>query len=547
MRWLVTLLSLGVSLPTVAAAQELNPQAFPVGEEALGLGGAYTGRAHDASAAWYDPGGLVFGRSGSVSASLSIGLADRYELAGTSPGDFDLTYDDALGVPFYVGASIQLGEEAPDGSHRHALAATTFSPNRSQRQFAVHRGEDGGAVQSLSVRRADRTRFYGLSYALRVLDRLGVGLSAFLSIRSFEHEENEIVADATLAARSTRATLDAEGLVFRVGAFWRIERHVSLGLTFQPPGIELGARSTVASTRAGAGPGGVDTASERQEEIGARSPIPWRLRLGVSWTPLSSVILNADVALVGPLGSEDDPIERFRLEGDVPSGVPGRYVAAHYWREWTVDGAIGGRVVVDDRVPISAGFFTSLSSAPALADGPTDVYRPDRLDIFGASVSVGYRSAEFDFAIGVAGSLGFGRGLRASPASGVEAPTWEPTDLSSQTLYVFVSGAGGAITAVSRRLVREILGTDAVETGEDDDGDERGRGGSGAPPSNDADGPQGGGSSGGASSPDGPRPNHPAPSDPGDPGPVDPGPDDPGADEPGPIEGGAPATAAGGD
>lgn len=447
-------LALALFGASVALAQEQNPQALPIGEEALGLGGAYTGRALDASAAYYNPGGLALGRSGGVSASLSLGLVDRYVLEGARD-DFALDFQDAFGVPFYVGGAAQFGDRMADGELRHAVAASIMTPIQSRRRFVIDRQRDGD-ITSLRIRRTDVTQWYGISYALRVVEELGLGATLFLTTRSFAHEEQAVDVRADeLFVRSTRAELTSEQLVLRLGALYRLAPTFSIGLMVQLPAIELGARGTVGGVRGVGEGGGVESAFVLEEGIGARAPVPWQARLGLAWSPSREVGFTTDLALVGPLGSREEPVLRFEPASARAPGAAGDYLAVEWWSDWTVDVAVGGRFVID-RVPVSLGFFTALSSAPVIPDAITSTYQPDRLDLLGASVNVGYRGDNFELTVGLVGTLGIGRGLRALPASGLGPVSYEPVGLESQTLYVFVTGAGGAVEVFGRTLADEL-------------------------------------------------------------------------------------------
>ncbi|MEQ8459378.1 MAG: hypothetical protein RLO52_33030 [Sandaracinaceae bacterium] len=151
------------------------------------MGGAYTGRADDASAAYYNPGGLPVGHSGNVGVSLS----GQYQVGAFDPSSTALEYRDAVGVPFYAGGSVQV-----DGSVvRHGFAFATFSPSHVNRRF-IAASQEGGETRSLQIHRVDRTRWYGVSYGLSPIPELGIGVSAFLAVRSFHHAEKEIVAMA---------------------------------------------------------------------------------------------------------------------------------------------------------------------------------------------------------------------------------------------------------------------------------------------------------------------------------------------------------------
>lgn len=441
-----------------ARAQEMNRQAFPVGEEAVGMGGAYTGRASDASAAYYNPGGLPLGRRGSVGVGLSISLLDEYRVGSFDPSSTALEYRDALGVPFYAGGSVQV-----DGSTvRHGLAFATFSPSHINRRFIVA-SREGEETRALQIHRADRTRWYGVSYGLSPIPELGVGVSAFVATRSFRHEEEEVVAMGarSLYTRFAQVEMDAELLVFRVGALWQIDPSFSLGLMIQPPAAVLGGRATVLGVASGTTDGAPVDTRLFTDQVGADSPLPFQARLGGSWHPSDSFMLNADLIVEGPLGSPSAPVERLRVEPDEPA-ILGAFLATRYHADWVGDFAVGGRGVVAGLVPISAGVFTSFSAAPPFEAAPAS-YRPDRLHVLGGALGVGVITDDIDVTVGVVGAFGFGRGLTSAPLSDLGAPAYGVTDVSSQTIFLYLVGAGGAAAAVGRRVAEELLGRDEEE------------------------------------------------------------------------------------
>lgn len=164
----------------LARAQEFNRQAFPVGDIAAGMGGAYSGWARDASGTFYNPAGLPFGRGGSVSVGLSLPIIDEYTVRGAMAGNTTLDYRDAFGVPFYAGGVLQAGR---DGAGRHSVGLATFQPSRTNRRFTF--ADASGAPEFLRVHRSDQVRWYGLSYAYRPTEWFAVGTSVFVAVRNF--------------------------------------------------------------------------------------------------------------------------------------------------------------------------------------------------------------------------------------------------------------------------------------------------------------------------------------------------------------------------
>ncbi|MFK7988841.1 MAG: OmpP1/FadL family transporter [Sandaracinaceae bacterium] len=444
--------ALAASASARGAAQDYNPRLFPVGEEALTLGGAFTGRASDASAAYYNPAGLTFGSSGSVGLSLALNVFDRYRVEGVN--DLDVAFDvtDTQGVPFFAGASTQFG----DG--QHAVAAATLAPRSSRRRFLF-----GGDEGALDVARQDSTRWYGVAYSYRPLPWLSLGLGAFVAVRRMEHRETEIgLATPDPEARFTETRLNAEKLILRFGALVEPVPQLRIGLSFQAPAIVLGARANYIGTN-------VEDGVLRIGDRGAQSPLPWELRLGAAWQPTDAFVLTADLALSGPIGSADDPVFLVDPDGDGnPAELLTQFLEDRYHTDPVLDFAIGGRVMVADMVPIAAGVFSSFSAAPVVPDTAAD-YAPDRVHRVGATLSAGYVDSTVNFSLGVMAAFGFGAGLVADE-SGMGPLVRTP--IESQTVVVFLSGAVGAALQVGRRIVEDVvtpmLDLDAHEDEEED-------------------------------------------------------------------------------
>lgn len=458
-----------------ARAQELNYQTFLVGERALGMGGAFTGLADDPSASFYNPAGLGQLASSALSGSLSVDAVNSYVVEdgyGSPVGTADLTHDGTPTVPLFVGVVTKLGPKDREGVRPHAIALSTVHPQSVRRSYEVTLVDPATGVHtSLHLSHEETTRWYGPSYALRISPQLAVGISAFLATREIRHEEDEVIVttgmrdpdgffrNATLSVRESIVDADATGVVLRLGVLYEPVDRVRIGVMFQPPAISIDSGSRVFERRSFADLLATDPIAtffhSDQGDLRSDFRVPWELRVGGSYSPFDDFVAALDVSLYGPLGSDTDPVVvAGGAQPDVETGdtpQPGIFAVSQYASEVTFNVSAGIETVIAGVVPLRAGVFTDLSAAPPI-EGPTDQYRPAHVDGYGASLSVGVRTGGYDVAIGAAGLIGFGTGLRLNPAPGIDPTpqTYLPADVESRSIYFFLSGAKRAASRLAR-------------------------------------------------------------------------------------------------
>lgn len=489
----LTLLVALVASPSTGRAQVLDGQTFLFGTTALGTGGATGAVSTDATALYYNPGGLAFGTGGSVSTSITFSVFNENVVRDgfvTGAGSANLVLEDIASFPFYVGGAVQFGAKAPDGRRRHSVGFATFTPNNVRARFSGVLPEEGTTEppgSSLRIGIRSRNRWYGVGYAYRLVEQLGIGFSAFFIDNVLLHEEDQSdVSASQLAARSSTVKIPSSQLVFRFGLNWRVERHVQLGLTFQPPDWQLRARGRVDEFLSQATVGDPDpppVSVTTLEGLPADQPLPWRLRLAGSVAFDFPLRLELDAILSGRLGRADNPVQV--IDGVPPRERPlpeatGIYFAQTFTRNFTVDLALGGEGIVADRVPISAGIFTSVGNRTGF-DAFQEDFSPARTDTFGTSLSVGLRGQGYDFSVGVVGIFSTGRFLRAvstEPQQGLAG--YEPVGARSTSVFVFVSGAGGAVTRLADEVTRFVGSDDEESEGSDGSAGDDGAGEDGA-------------------------------------------------------------------
>ncbi len=469
-----------LSLVAVSArADEYHYQTFLIGERALGMGGAATGVADEASAVFYNPAGIALMGGDAVGGNLSINAFDRRRIEdgyGSPAGTADLSATYRPGVPLFASAVKRIGPRGADRVRRHAFALSTVNPMQRRLRYEVEVfNPDTRVRESLTIDTERRATWYGPTLALRLSEAFAVGLSVFWVRQRVRHREDATSVTAltldpsrgtyendTAFVRESLAKLDTHHLVFRLGGVWAPGGRWRVGLLFQPPGIEIKDSARIMERRiladTLASPAYATLAFGDQRGLSGAAPIPWELRVGASYAPSEALLFGADLSVVGGVGSRAQPLRRFGdPEPDPETGFvpePGDYVVRDLWRRPVVNVSVGMEAVLGGVVPLRLGFFTDRSAAPTI-EGPTDVYQPVDIDRYGATASVGFRSGDYDLSLGAAVLYGRGRGLRTNPFGPTDPDaTYLPTDVQDRTVYFFVSGARRAAKRLARRVVR---------------------------------------------------------------------------------------------
>jgi len=437
-------------------AQEGPYSNFLVGQRSLGFAGAYVAVADAPETIFHNPAGMADLRTTGASGSLwSLVRRSRVIEQGyrSELGASDLAFSPSLSLPLFLAGVVKFGRRDEDRVRRHALGVALLSPHTDQYRFVAQLRSDS-AVDRIEVRHHDRARWYGLAYAYRLSPALSMGLSTFASLRSLEHDEVQIHADEGLpgdmagaGAHSTSTTLDAQAdhIIPRLGLHYDVSDEFSLGLMFQPPGVEFhqSVRAERLDTLSDAAGVSIDVAEGPRE--GVNLPVPWELRMGLNWVQQATTLLSLDVSVVGPVGGSGDVKPLVQGGGD----ELGLFVPRQTYREMALRMALGFETVPHPVFPIRGGVFFEGSSAPDVPDR-SNIYLRDRLDSFGAAFSVGIRSGGYDLSVGATALLNHGAGLALVQNNGDSS--YRVTDVSDTVLVLFIGGARGAM----KRLVKTL-------------------------------------------------------------------------------------------
>ncbi len=441
-----------------ARADEGRFQDYAVGSRAMGLGGAFTAIADDASGIFYNPAGIV--DVGRARLSLSTSLYGL-ELHGTTPVegvvqrlDRGLSATDLIIIPSSTGAVIGLGEPLPGGQRRHAFAFGTLVPTYTSRfvETALEDAETGAPARFRS-QLTDRTLHAGAAYGYRAGPWLRVGLALHYVLRTVDAQddlaspftpgESERFFQTSTRLRATQHSVRAAlGLKLRPGPRW------SVGISLTPPSLGVWrAVDFEAETVDAREPGApkLRRASARFSGLDPTSQLPAKLRVGVAFIQPADFTVSVDVIAYAP--SSYVLLRPDEITGD-RSDYERIPIPLRVDRGPLVNAAVGVEKLLSSDIALSGGLFTNFSSADDLVTGAEGLLlaggpRLSNVQMMGASLAVGFFQEHSLHRLGVTGSTGFGRVVipAAPDARFPGAPPLRAVEATQTFVYVFWSSS----------------------------------------------------------------------------------------------------------
>jgi len=431
-----------------AQADSTHYQTLQLGERSRGMAGAYTAYAADGAAIWFNPAGLPLLEARLLQGSLSLIQRRTLKYSGAlvsdgpdGPGgedqveDFNLKSNPSL--PGFAVASFAVGKRKEKLDNRKPLqiAISAFMLYNVSLGGDVNFQDEFLRTNSLQFYQDDRASYFAAAIGHRPTRNFSWGITLLARNRTIEHVETASLAlggtqdpsqgspcptsptipfcvfDATQISRNTVFRMNAWDLSLRIGLLNLIGKRWRVGLMFQPPGLNVGGKSNlrfeltdVVSSNAPVNPGLSDSIFAN-EESGARSPIPWELRLGVSYVISSKVVVSADVQFVGRVPGGSIAPGTPQLEDR--ANTSGILLADSTKRDFTWNVSFGSEIQINKFLFTRFGFLTDNSSAPD-ASGSGDFVRPPKIDRYGFSASIGGAKNGKGLSAGV--SVLFGKG-----------------------------------------------------------------------------------------------------------------------------------------
>ena len=479
----VLLLVIGTLLPEHVQAQGLYYRTIPIGERAIGMGGAYSGIANDPSATYYNPGGLLEGGRFQILGSLSsiVLVRQKIENAFDSPViESDFTSSSTTTLPHFIGTVVKFGKEK-FGDHRYAVAYSSFEVGRERLNAGFSR-LDPEASADVSISQDYRMRWWGVSFAARIKRNVGIGITGFLASQNVGYNENMGLAyggtvdevtgvrlDGDSATTRTALGVDAWHFVFRLGALYRVNRRWQVGFMFQPPGAPIKQSGSILRRLSADIEGNSAYFLFDQGDFKTKAPIPFEIRTGAEFKINALTILSFDFTLNGPVKDQNVFGRPPQLDG-VNGGI-GAFFANSTERRTTPNGAIGVEHMFGKAV-VAGGLFSNLSSAPNVPE-TTDTYTPDQVNMFGASLSIGVDTKGYRLTLGATGYFGRGDALAVTVDREALVTSYRRTKSNISAIVLYVAGAVSVASKGAKEVQEKYKEHKANKhNGEADDGGE---------------------------------------------------------------------------
>lgn len=486
-------------------------QTLQLGERSRGMAAAFTGFAADGAAIWFNPAGLPLLEARLLQGSLSLSSIRKTVLKGAilsedpeaPPGacDPDLSsanpdftncalQDFEVGsrptLPAFAVASFAVGKAKYDRDGKTTqIAISAFQTYNGERGGDIQTRDSFGRTNSLQFAQKDRVTYLGAGVGYRPTKNFLVGLSTFAAHRELEHLETLsfsrggeqdptqgspcptsptipfCINDARAVGRNTFFKMSAWSLVFRIGLMqllgngrWR------LGLMIQPPGIQVGGKSTLRfelnDVDARQDPAPSDSVFA-QIERNANSPIPWEIRFGLAYAWTKRVAVAADLQLVGPVGSGEITPELSQLEGR--ANTSGALLDTATRRVFTWNISLGTEIEITKFLFTRFGFLTDRSGAPDAAPTEADRIQRSSVDRYGFSFSFGGHKNNKGLSFALSALFGKGKGpaldLRPQTLDDPAGRVFFRSEIKDRVFIISIGGDIGQTADVMTTRLKE--------------------------------------------------------------------------------------------
>jgi long-subunit fatty acid transport protein len=407
----IALIGLGMSGSVLTAKATIyNYYDVMLGGRAGQMGGAFTALADDATAAYFNPAGLV-----QISTPTFSGSANGFDLQtytisnrlfGQSVKFRSNTFYPTAWAVIRSRGELRLAFSAVVPSNLDIASTTNFSNIRVQGQtFNL------GIVDS---RVKDRVYLVGPSLAYRLSPEVMIGGTAY-----FWYGEALSETTAFFGGGGTQSQIGlfdrnsavTQGILGQIGLLYRPSDRYSIGLVFRTPAYlwqDSDIQSQQYSFDAPTGQFSNLFSQDRESQLARRPPGGI---VGLAVHPRPGRTISTDISYYTGTAYH------------VPSAI---VTIKPVW-----NAALGFEEMIRPRMPIRAGFYTNRSAAPKLNSEPTA--QDDHVDYYGVTLGSGYMDELSTFEMGV--RYAWGKGENKDPITG------DRFNIRARVMTIFVSGS----------------------------------------------------------------------------------------------------------
>jgi long-chain fatty acid transport protein len=369
-----------------------NYNSILVGEQAAGMGGAYTALSEDSSAlSWYNPAGLAFLKGQSFSAA--VGIYKKFDTHYGGEQDFtkaSLQVNQGFfrALPSSTGSIIRI----KDFMQEYTFAFSIIVPEYDTFKGDVNNSE--GDISSLTL--TDESLWVGGSISKKTDDDQSFGLSLYYTARSL----TKSVTDKTTISATDQLLYSEEkaftqnSLVLILGYQYRFAENWSLGASFRSPSMHIAGAGSYYETL-------IDTAGTTDyvinlPDLKSKTKIPRKYALGLSWRPNPSLLVSSDLSIFTPESYSDlEGTDRFEYIEHIQ----------------VINVALGAEYALNNWLKFRVGGFTNFSSHPN-PDPQKVKGQGDRVDQLGFAANAALRSGRIQYTFGGYYTGGWGRSVQ---------------------------------------------------------------------------------------------------------------------------------------
>jgi long-chain fatty acid transport protein len=380
---------------TQVSADQYHYHNLVVGERAMGLGGAFSAVADDASGVIYNPAGLGFALSSDISGSANAIYSKKTVYKKTIVDD-DFTEESSGTLsPFFGG--LQKLDKTMQGL---AIAFAMYSLDselKDQDDIIENIGTLERFHRTSNIR--SNTTGYGIGAAKRLSGNFSLGVSlSWIAIDELaqEYQDVQYTTGAFLAqnirTHLTGSALDsALGMQYAVGTF-------SFGLTLRLRNLvnekyEIGGDIST-NIASGNTPGETVRRNTNDKVDEPIKEMPSEVRAGIAWFPSAVLLWSFDV------------IHNTKTEGD------------NFKREAVTNFAMGTEYYITPTVPMRAGIFTNYDTRPEVESGKRN--QADHVDYTGYSLFFGWVQPNSQVAGGLVVQDGEGKAQKIGNSTNIQ-------------------------------------------------------------------------------------------------------------------------------
>lgn len=338
-----------------------------IGQQAAGMGGAYTALSEDSAAVpFYNPAAMTRMQGSSFSASVSAYQKLETEFSQTTefldnPRRINDGYFEP--VPSSAGSIIALGH--------FALGLSVVIPD-----FNTFSGEIEASTDITSfLSSTDESLWVGGSFALNLSKKTSVGFTTYYTARQYIRS----ISDQLNSGSDAQVTIEEKSftnnsILYLLGIYHQLTDNWSLGSSLRFPSIEVAGRGSYFLSEINTNPSSVEQTSDTQ--LLSNTKIPGRWNLGVAYKKPQKFTLSFDISYFMPVSYNDF---------DISTSATDASDLIEHLATWNF--ALGGEYFYFPWLCFRAGVFTNFSSHPEIVD--TSKGRGgDHIDMFGISSNI---------------------------------------------------------------------------------------------------------------------------------------------------------------